>query len=139
MANKIINNDKGFTLVEVIVVAVIVAVLAAVAIPMYIGYVNDSAQNMVNNEAAGLSAAVSSAINYQFTGAGNITVTAPTSTAAGSIVWAKGGFPTALTQDISYKMQAGVVPDANFTAAKFLTSGTTCMLTFKTKNATASW
>lgn len=42
-------NNKGFTLVEVIVVAVIVAVLAAVAIPLYNGYINDSRLNVAEN------------------------------------------------------------------------------------------
>jgi prepilin-type N-terminal cleavage/methylation domain-containing protein len=131
------KTSSGFTLVEVIVVAVIVAVLAAVAIPMYIGYVNDSAQNMVNNETAGLSAAVASAVNYQFNG--TATVTLPTSTASGLITWPKAGFPTALTNDITYRMQAGVVPDANLTPANVKATGVNCVLTFKTKNATARW
>ena len=45
------KDQKGFTLIEVIVVAVIVAVLAAVAIPLYNGYVNSSRQNVVDNNA----------------------------------------------------------------------------------------
>ena len=44
-------NKKGFTLVEVIVVAVIVAVLAAVAIPLYLGYITSSKANVANNTA----------------------------------------------------------------------------------------
>lgn len=46
------HQNKGFTLVEVIVVAVIVAVLAAVAIPLYTNYVNDARQGVVDNAAA---------------------------------------------------------------------------------------
>ena len=48
------KNQKGFTLIEVIVVAVIVAILAAVAIPIYNAYVNSSRQNVVNNTAGSL-------------------------------------------------------------------------------------
>lgn len=44
-----VRKEKGFTLVEVIVVAVIVAVLAAVAIPLYMGYIKDSRINVGNN------------------------------------------------------------------------------------------
>jgi len=45
------QKNKGFTLVEVIVVAVIVAILAAVAIPLYTGYVNDSRVSLANSTA----------------------------------------------------------------------------------------
>lgn len=51
MRTKRLNN-KGFTLVEVIVVAVIVAVLALVAIQLYTGYVAESRQNTAENLAA---------------------------------------------------------------------------------------
>ncbi|MBI5709852.1 MAG: prepilin-type N-terminal cleavage/methylation domain-containing protein [Candidatus Eisenbacteria bacterium] len=36
------RNQKGFTLMELMVVIVIVAVLAAVAVPLYINYVKDA-------------------------------------------------------------------------------------------------
>src|SRR5438093_6282730 len=36
------KNQKGFTLMELMVVIVIVAILASVAVPLYINYVNDA-------------------------------------------------------------------------------------------------
>jgi prepilin-type N-terminal cleavage/methylation domain-containing protein len=51
------RKEKGFTLVEVIVVAVIVAVLAAVAIPLYMGYIRDSRINVCNNVAGTVASA----------------------------------------------------------------------------------
>jgi len=51
---KLLKNNKGFTLVEVIVVAVIVLVLAAVAIPLYNGYIQDSRRNTASNIAGTL-------------------------------------------------------------------------------------
>jgi prepilin-type N-terminal cleavage/methylation domain-containing protein len=55
-----VRKEKGFTLVEVIVVAVIVAVLAAVAIPLYMGYIRDSRVNVGNNVGGTLSSACGS-------------------------------------------------------------------------------
>ncbi len=44
-------KKKGFTLIEVMVVAVIVAILAAVAIPAYRNYISRSANNVAKNVA----------------------------------------------------------------------------------------
>ena len=57
---KLHKNKKGFTIVEVIVVAVIIAVLSAMAIPIYSGYINDSQQDAVDNLATTASAAANS-------------------------------------------------------------------------------
>src|SRR2546422_1681413 len=56
-------NQRGFTLMELMVVIVIVAILAAVAVPLYINYVKDARRT----EAKGAIAAVISAeqIYYQ--------------------------------------------------------------------------
>ncbi|MEG0681417.1 MAG: type II secretion system protein, partial [Eubacterium sp.] len=40
--NKLKKNQKGFTLVELIVVLVILAILAAFTIPTMLGFVNDA-------------------------------------------------------------------------------------------------
>ena len=39
---KILNNKKGFTLVEIIVVLVILAILAGAAIPTMLGFIDDA-------------------------------------------------------------------------------------------------
>ena len=57
------NNNKGFTLVEVIVVAVIVAVLALVAIQLYNGYVTESRLNTAQNLGASAASFLQSALN----------------------------------------------------------------------------
>ncbi len=58
-----LRNQKGFTLMELMVVIVIVAILAAVAVPLYINYVKDAKRT----EAKGAIAAVISAqqVYYQ--------------------------------------------------------------------------
>jgi prepilin-type N-terminal cleavage/methylation domain-containing protein len=61
------KNQKGFTLVEVIVVAVIVAVLAAVAIPLYIGYIRDANLNSATNAAGACASYLAAARNAQDT------------------------------------------------------------------------
>lgn len=63
MLSRIRRSSKGFTLVEVIVVAVIVAVLALVAIQLYRGYVTESRQNTAENLAASAASFIESAIN----------------------------------------------------------------------------
>ena len=57
------RNQRGFTLMELMVVIVIVAILAAVAVPLYINYVKDAKRS----EAKGAMAAVISAeqVAYQ--------------------------------------------------------------------------
>jgi len=59
---KLLKNNKGFTLVEVIVVAVIVLVLAAVAIPLYNGYIRDSRQASVENAAGAIASGCGAAV-----------------------------------------------------------------------------
>jgi prepilin-type N-terminal cleavage/methylation domain-containing protein len=52
MKKKNKKNRKGFSLVELIVVLVIMAILAAALIPTLVGYIKQSRQSNVKNEAA---------------------------------------------------------------------------------------
>ncbi len=47
---KMKKNQKGFTLVEVIVVLVILAIMAAILIPSLIGYIDKSRENSIISE-----------------------------------------------------------------------------------------
>jgi prepilin-type N-terminal cleavage/methylation domain-containing protein len=61
------NTQRGFTLVEVIVVAIIVAALAGVAIPMYTSYVSSSRQNAAANAAGSIAAFMGACTNQSGT------------------------------------------------------------------------
>lgn len=61
------RNQKGFTLMELMVVIVIVAILAAVAVPLYINYVRDAQRT----EAKGAIGAVITAQQTYFQRYGN--------------------------------------------------------------------
>jgi type IV pilus assembly protein PilE len=70
------KNQRGFTLMELMVVIVIVAILAAVAVPLYINYVNDARRT----EAKGAMGAIITAeqVWYQRNGSYNIGLTPAT-------------------------------------------------------------
>jgi type IV pilus assembly protein PilA len=129
------KKQNGFTLVEVIVVSVIVAILAAVAIPLYIGYINDSAQNVANNEAANFANAVSSAVNSGFTAdptGWNASMPGPLvlTWAAPPAGWAGGTNP-------SYKIGNGVT--IAITAGNGFQTGGGATITIRGKTATCVW
>ena len=59
---KFRKNNKGFTLVELIIVIAIIAILTVVAAPQYIKYVDESRWSKDQNNAASLLTAVQVAI-----------------------------------------------------------------------------
>jgi prepilin-type N-terminal cleavage/methylation domain-containing protein len=65
------NAEKGFTLMELMVVIVIVAILAAVAVPLYINYVKDAQRT----EAKGAIGAIITAEQVYFQKTGSYTAT----------------------------------------------------------------
>lgn len=57
------TSQRGFTLVEVIVVAVIVAAMAAVAVPVYLNYIENSRENSAVNAAGATASFLASCLN----------------------------------------------------------------------------
>jgi type IV pilus assembly protein PilA len=89
------KKQQGFTLVEVIVVAVIVAVLAAVAIPLYMGYIKDTRNNVCQNNAAAIATTIQAKlaqnISYSVPASGsNISIPNEDGTSNSSIVLPSG-------------------------------------------------
>jgi prepilin-type N-terminal cleavage/methylation domain-containing protein len=70
---KSLKGQRGFTLVEVIVVAIIVAALAGVAIPMYTSYVTSSRENAAANCAGSIASYIGSCLNQVAAVTGDIT------------------------------------------------------------------
>ena len=64
---------KGFTLIEVMVVAVIVAILAAVAVPAYQSYIDNSANRTAENIAATVATEVAAYFAENGVAPGNLT------------------------------------------------------------------
>jgi len=109
---KLLKNNKGFTLVEVIVVAVIVLILAAVAIPLYNGYIADSRRNTASNIAGSIASALGAlvqagtaaqltAAESAFDAAGNATAAVPVTVGTGNqIIVPKNFFVTVANSSV---------------------------------------
>ncbi|MBW8888362.1 MAG: prepilin-type N-terminal cleavage/methylation domain-containing protein [Fibrobacteres bacterium] len=78
-----VQGQKGFTLVEVIVVAIIVAALAAVAIPLYTSYVSSSRKNAAANSAGSIASFCGACRN---TGGAGAIIDSSLTTGGGAII-----------------------------------------------------
>lgn len=115
------KSQRGFTLVEVIVVAIIVAALAGVAIPMYTNYVKTSQNNAAANAAGSVASWMGQCLNQDgtvsVTGGSGTTIT--TDGTAAVTLYCKKGTPAVQISTIA------LPPKITFSINKLSNSVTT--------------
>lgn len=134
---KFFKNNKGFTLVELIIVIAIIAVLTAVAAPQYIKWVEEGRISSDKQMAETLISEVNVALadmgvaNESITG-GKITVTASACSDTGNV----GAY---IGSHIDANWNKARVTNKDATKAAAAGIGDTLEITYTTTSVTAAW
>lgn len=126
---KLIKKDqKGFTLVEVIVVLVILAIMAAVLIPSLIGYIDKSRQNTVVSETRSIVTSVQTLASEKYAKQNDSSTTVYTlGTVAGTTVILYNDIETLCEiEDLDTKLSGITITGGKVTALKYSSGGFTC-------------
>lgn len=100
------KNQKGFTLIELIVVIVILGILAATALPRFINMQGEARLAAVNGLAGGIRSAVA-VVQSKYILAGSATATTvPAQDGTSIVVSAGSGVPVALSTGITAALQS---------------------------------
>jgi MSHA pilin protein MshA len=129
------QNQKGFTLIELIVVIVILGLLSAVAVPKFVDLTSDARESSVEGFAGGIRSAVSLA-RAQYLVTGNTTATTVSMSGTSVTVNAGTGIPVGTAAGIGTAMESMDGFDVDYTAPAAVTirptsgGSATCGMTY---------